>query len=88
MFALILPTQIAALPNVSPSVAPADFGDSSLEGKFRSLGIGFSWRWVLQHIAKVNEMLLRRLALSEFDALPFGYKLGKRECGHGSPRDG
>jgi hypothetical protein len=61
--ALVFPSEMAALPNVGPTLAPGRLSRAALEGEPIAGGVGIGWRWFAKHGAQVIEMRLRRRAL-------------------------
>ncbi len=71
MLALVLPREVAPLPDVGPAVASALGVRTSLEGKGRAGGISFRWRGVADQVAQVDEMFLGAGAFLERARAPF-----------------
>jgi len=67
---LVLPCEVAPLPDVGPAALTARLVSALLEGVEAAVGIGGCWRWLTEHGAEVEEMLLGGAALGERAALP------------------
>ena len=81
MLALILPGEVVPLPNVSPTVAPLVFARSALEAVALTGRIGVGGRWLVEHPAQVDEVLLGSRAFLHFGRSPLSDELS---WGHGA----
>ncbi len=75
VFAFVLPTEVAAHPDVGPTVAALGFLDAALEGVPLAVGIGGGRFRLVEQVAEVEEMLLAGAPLGEIDLLPLGDEL-------------
>jgi hypothetical protein len=74
--ALVLPGEEAALPDVGPAVAAAVLARAPLEREPVALRIDLRRLRVLEQLAQVEEVLLRRRPLGEVGGAPLGDELG------------
>ena len=67
---LVLPAEVAALPNVGPTLAAGCFRRTALKAVAFPGRIGFCWCWLAENMAEVDEVLLRRRPLFQLDRAP------------------
>jgi hypothetical protein len=79
--ALVLPAEAPALPDVRPALAAGGLGRATLEAVPLALWVGVGRFWLVEKLAEVVEMGLRRGPLLQVRCLPFGDELLGR---HGS----
>ena len=75
---LILPGEIALLPNVRPAVAAARDRGAFFEGEVVAVGVVLGRRRVVEQPAQIQEMLLRRRALGQRMGFPFADEILRR----------
>ena len=76
--ALVFPAEAAALPDVRPAFAAGGLGGAALEAVPLALGVGVGRLGLVQQLAQVVEVRLRRRPLLEVGRLPFGDELLRR----------
>jgi len=74
-FALVLPAEVAAFPDVGPAVPTVGLADAALKGEGRALWIGLHRLRMVEKVAQVQKMLLAGAPLGEADPLPLGHEL-------------
>ena len=71
MLAFVLPTEVAAVPDVGPAIAAFLLGDAIFEGEEIAFGIQIDRGFVPDQAAEVDEVFLAGRALFELDVAPF-----------------
>ena len=75
VFALVLPCEAVAFPDIGPAAAAGVFARAALKAVALPAGVVFRRRRFIQQPAQVDEVLLRGRALVQFRRVPFGYEL-------------
>jgi hypothetical protein len=71
MFALVLPAEVAAHPDVGPAAFAGGLGDAALESVMCTFGVGFGGLGLTEQVTEIAKVLLVAAALGEIGGAPF-----------------